>query len=103
MYINALKSVIENKVPHWYLTVHISQPIRDTQMECEISSLEVRDWLNVINVGDEVFRAFSKFRFSKADPWSGKYTGEDWINGRIKDLLHPDRYYNIALRKGFFI
>jgi hypothetical protein len=100
-YIKALEAVVENRVPYWYLTVHISQPIRDTRMKRSISSLEVRDWLDVINVEDKVFQAFSKFRFSKADPWTKGCTGEDWINGRIKDLLHPDGYYNRALRSGF--
>jgi len=100
-YIKALEAVVENKVPYWYLTVHISRPVRDAGMKREISSLEVRDWLDVINVEDKVFQAFSRFRFSKPDPWTKGFTGEDWINGRIKDLLHPDGYYNIALRSGF--
>ncbi len=100
-YIKALESIMENKVPHWYLTIHISRPICDTQMEHEISSLEIRDWLDIINIEDKVFQAFSKFRFSKADAWTKGQTGEDWINGRIKDLLHPDGYYNKALRSGY--
>jgi len=100
-YIKALKSIVGGKVPHWYLTIHISRPIRDIHMEHEISSLEIRDWLDIINVEDKVFQAFSKFRFSKADAWTGGNTGEDWINGRIRDLLHPDGYYNKALRSGY--
>ena len=54
-YIKALESIMENKVPHWYLTIHISRPICDTQMEHEISSLEIRDWLDIINIEDKVF------------------------------------------------
>jgi thymidylate synthase len=100
-YVKALESMIKNKVPHWYLTIHISRPIRDTEMEHKISSHEIKDWLDIINVEDKVFQAFSIFRFSKVDAWTGGNTGEDWINGRIKDLLHPDGYYNKALRSGY--
>lgn len=100
-YIKALEAIINGKRSHWYLTVHISQLTRDTSMKKAISSLEIKDWQGIINVGDKVFQAFVKFRFSKPDAWTNGETGEDWINGRIKDLLHPDGYYNKALRCGY--
>ena len=100
-YIEALKSIVNRGMAHQYLTVHISQPVLSISMKQTTSSLEIKKWLNVINVGDKVFQAFAKFQFSKPDGWTGGKTGEDWINGRIRDLLHPDGYYNNALRCGY--
>lgn len=99
-YIEALKSIVTGGMAHWYLTVHISRPIVGSLIKTT-SSLDIKDWLGIINVGDEVFQAFTKFEFSKIDAWMRGNTGLDWIDGRIKDLLHPDGYYNKALRCGY--
>jgi len=100
-YVEALKTIVNGRMTHWYLTVHILQPIRDSSMKQTISSFEIKDWLGIINVGDEVFQAFVKFQFSKSDGWTAGNAGEDWINGRIRDLLDPHGYYNKALRSGY--
>lgn len=98
-YIKALESIVNSKTLHWYLIIHISQPI-STKHKIP-SSLEIKDWLGIINVENKIYEAFVKFAFSKPDAWTNGKTGEDWINGRIKDLLDPEGYYNRALRCGY--
>lgn len=100
-YIKALKAVVAGEVPYWYLSVHILEPILNASVGQAVPSLEIKHWLDLINVGDGVFQAFAKFQFSKPDSWTGRRTGEDWINGRIRSLLDPAGYYNVALRRGF--
>lgn len=100
-YFKALDAIVNGKMPHWYLTIHISQPIVDTSTNKLISSLDVNEWLNVINVGNKVYGAFIKFKFSKPDGWTNGYSGIDWINGRIKDLLDDQGYYKTSLSNGF--
>ncbi len=101
VYIKALKAIVTGVVPHWYLTVHISKPV--LKINPTIPSLEIKDWLQNINVEDKVLQEFVKFQFSKPDLCTGGKgkTGEDWINERIKDLLHLDGYCNKALRCGY--
>ncbi len=98
-YFKAFKAMVNAKLPRWYLMVHISRPIFENSMK--ISSLDVSDWLKVINVGDRVYEAFIRFKFSKKDGWTEGYSGKDWINGRIQDLLSDQSYYNRSLSEGF--
>ena len=100
-YFKALDAIVNGKMPHWYLTIHISQPILDTSTSKLISSLDVSEWLNIINVGNNVYDNFIKFKFSKPDGWTNGYLGIDWINGRIKDLLDDQGYYKKSLFSGF--
>lgn len=100
-YFKALDAIVNGKIPHWYLTIHISRPILSTSTSKLISSLDVTNWLNVINVGNDIYDAFIKFNFSKPDEWTNGYSGMDWINGRIKDLLDDKGYYKKSLSNGF--
>jgi thymidylate synthase len=100
-YIKAL-GYIKKEAPKWYLTVHISQPILNISREKPIPPLlDITHLLDYINVGNEVYQAFVKFRFPKPDEWTGGKSGKDWINGRIRDLFDKKGYYNIALREGY--
>lgn len=94
-YFRAYKAILEARSPYWYLMIHISRPILDNSRE--ISSLDVDDWLEVINVDDRVYEAFVSFKFSKKDGLTGGYSGKDWINGRIQDLLKEQGYYREGL------
>lgn len=98
-YFKAYRAILEAKSPHWYLMVHISQPVLVNSIK--ISSLDVNDWLKVINVDDRVYEAFVSFKFSKKDGWTGGYSGEDWINGRIQDLFNEQGYYKRGLSEEF--
>ena len=100
-YFKALDAIVNDKIPYWYLTIHISQPILNTQMNRQISSLDINELLDIVNVGNKVYDAFIKFKFSKPDGWTNGYSGMDWINGRIRDLLDEKGYYNYSLSKGF--
>lgn len=100
-YFKALDAIINGKIPYWYITIHISQPILDTSTSRSISSLDINKLLNVINVGNKVYDAFIKFKFSKPDGWTNGYSGIDWINGRIKDLHDDQGYYKKSLSSGF--
>jgi len=100
-YFKALNAILNDKIPHWYLTIHISQPILGTSTSRSISSLDIDKLLNVINVGNKVYDAFIKFKFSKPNGWTNGYSGMDWINGRIKDLLDDQGYYKKSLSNGF--
>ncbi|MGQ9632226.1 MAG: hypothetical protein ACUVXI_18215 [bacterium] len=100
-YFKALDAIINDKMPHWYMTIHISQPILGTSTSGSISSLDISKLLNVINVGNEVYDAFIKFKFSKPGRWTNGCFGIDWINGRIKDLLDDQGYYKKSLSNGF--
>ena len=98
-YFKAYRAILEAKSPHWYLMIHISQPILVNSIK--ISSLDVNDWRKVINVDDRVYEAFVSFKFSKKDGWTGGYSGEDWINGRIQDLFNEQGYYKRGLSEEF--
>lgn len=95
-YIEGLKSIVNGKSSYWYLTIHIKHPILKVSKKT-ISSLDILDWLDVVNVGDKIYQAFIKFQFSKGDGWTGGKSGKDWINGRIRDLMDPNGYYNKTL------
>ncbi len=99
-YLKALDAIVNRKMSHWYLIIHISRPILDTSTSKSISSLDINEWRSVINVG-EVYDTFTKFKFSKPDGWTNGYSGMDWINGRIKDLLDDQGYYKKSLSRGF--
>lgn len=98
-YFKALKAIVDARSPHWYLMVHISQPILNNSMP--ISSLDVKDWLEVINVENRIYNAFTKFKFSKKDEWTNGYSGKDWIDGRIQDLFNSQGYYKKGLAEEF--
>ena len=100
-YFKSLYAILNAKIPHWYLTIHISQPILGTSTSRSISSLDINKLLNVINVGNKVYDAFIKFQFFKPDGWTNGNSGMDWINGRIKDLLDDQGYYKKSLSNGF--
>lgn len=100
-YFKALDAIVNTKIPYWYLTIHISQPILVTSTGRSISSLDINKLLNVINVGNKVYDAFTNFKFPKQNGWTKGSSGMDWINGRIKDLLDDNGYYNYSLSKGF--
>lgn len=102
-YFKALDAIVNGKITHWYLTIHISQPVLDTSTSKLISSLDIRDWLDVINVGNKVYDSFIKFKFSKPDSWTNGYLGMHWINGRIKDLLDDQGDYKKSLSSGFHL
>jgi len=101
VYFKALDAIVNNKTLHWYLTVHMSQPILDTLMGKSIDSLDINKWRSVINVGDRVYDRFIKFKFSKPDGWTNGYYGIDWINGRIRDLFDERGYYKKSISSGF--
>lgn len=98
-YFKAYKAILDAKSPHWYLMVHISQPILDNSMQ--IYSLDVTDWLKVINVENRIYEAFINFKFSKKDEWTSGYSGKDWINSRIQDLLNDQGHYKKSLTEEF--
>ncbi|BDH79930.1 MAG TPA: hypothetical protein GXX31_04275 [Methanothermobacter sp.] len=98
-YFKALKGIVNARSPHWYLMVHISKPILDNSTS--ISSLDVTDWLEVINVENRIYQAFTEFKFSKKDEQTGGYSGKDWINGRIQDLLNSQGQYKKSLAGEF--
>lgn len=100
-YLRALKLLESDRGNvHWYLSVHISRPI-ERLLGNAPSSFEIRDWHKVINIGEDEYRAFVSYQFSTADHWTGGKSGEDWINGRIRDRHSPNGYYNKALRNGY--
>ena len=100
-YFKALEAIRNGNIPHWYMTIHILQPILNTSTSRSISSLDISKLRNVINVGNKVYDAFINFKFSKPDGWTNGYSGMDWINGRIKDLLDNQGYYKKSLSNGF--
>ena len=100
-YLKTLKFIVEQGMPHWYLVIHISKPILDISMRKSISSLDIGDQREIINVGEKIYDSFVRFKFSKPDGWTNGYSGMDWINGRIKDLLHNQGYYRKSLSNGF--
>lgn len=95
-YFNAL-SLVKEKNPYQYLMVHISKPVCDTSIEKSPQSLNIDEWCKFVNIGS-VFERFSRFNFSKKCEMGGS-SGKDWINDRIKALLHPDGVYYRRLEK----
>jgi len=104
-YLKAFTTKLNEENEFLYLIIHIKKPIKEIKnKEISDSNLDIENWLDVINVGEKVYETFIKFEFSKKEEkWSKGNSGKDWINGRIKDLLHSDGYYNKALRKGYSI
>jgi thymidylate synthase len=102
-YLKAFTTKLNEKNEFLYLIIHIKKPILKFKRSKKISdsNLDIENWLDVINVGEKVYETFIKFEFSKKEKWSKGKSGKDWINGRIKDLLHSEGYYNKALRKGY--
>lgn len=102
-YVAGLKQAVEGKLPFWYLTFHCSQPIL-RHRRCVGVSLDIRDHLRAINVGEDIFQKFCKFRFSNTDESTGDNSGLGWINGRIISLLDDQegRYKeHLSRRFGF--
>ena len=96
-YLNALDLLINKKLSYPYLVIHVFQPIIDVSIECLPRSLNVDDWDQIVNLG-EVYEVFSKYDFSKSCK-SGGSLGKDWINDRIRALLHPEGGYYKRLEK----
>lgn len=99
-YLGALDFILNTKVktPYSYLTVHISRPILNASTESLPESLNIDDWSKIINLGEAVYKRFSKFNFSKECNRGGSL-GKDWINDRILELLHPRGGYYKRLRE----
>jgi len=100
-YFKALEAIRNGNIPHWYMTIHISQPILDTSMKKSIPSFDISEWREIINVGEKIYDSFVKFKFSKPNGWTKGCSGMDWINGRIKDLFDNQGYYKKSLSNGF--
>jgi thymidylate synthase len=103
-YLKAFTKTLNEKNEFLYLIIHIKKPIKEIKnKEISDSNLDIENWLDVINVEEKVYETFIKFEFSEKEEWSKGKSGKDWINGRIKDLLHSEGCYNKALRKGYSI
>lgn len=102
-YMDGLKTIIEGKLPHWYIALHVNRPTLADSVRLE--SLDHRDvdgLGSVLNVNQKVYRAFCGFTFHKHDSWSEDATGRGWIYGRIMDLFdEKEGYYREALRSAF--
>ena len=90
-YVNSLALLIKGNVPYPYLMVHVSQPVLDTSIEDLPQSLNVDDWVQIINLG-KVYEVFSRYDFLK-DCRRGGSRGKNWIDDRVCELLHPKGDY----------
>lgn len=102
-YIEGLRTIVEGRLPHWYISVHVNKPIlADSVRLAEVDYRDVDGLKTIINVNEEIYRAFCSFTFHKHDSWSKDPTGRGWVYGRIMDLFdEKDGYYREALCSSF--
>ena len=101
-YFDALRWAVEGELLYWYVVVHCSRPIiADPATDGPIDYRDIKGLKNFLNLDEEVFRAFSSFRFHGHDSWSKDCTGRGWIYGRNMSLLDPRGYYHVALSSSF--
>lgn len=105
VYFKALECLVGKNPPH-YLTVYISQPFCDTSLRKLPESLNIDDWLEILNVG-KIYERFCMFNFSERCKAAEKCvieekcktrkckteelsSGKAWVNNRIEALLCPN-------------